>query len=358
MIQQLLSNARKEAQTITPLVPAVSVVVVSYNRKALLTECLNSLHQHWGFYIETIVVDNGSSDGTGQMVIRDFPEIKLISNPQNLGFCEANNQGIQQALAPLVVLLNNDAVAQPGWLSELIAPFEGNPQVAMVASKILQFEDPSRIDKVGHLIYWDGQNRGRGMGEMDRGQYDQPQEVLWPDGCAAAYRRDAVLQVGGFDNDFFAYADDADLGFRLRLAGYRAWYSPTAVVHHHRGSTLGKTNPFRLHLIERNRVLLAVKLFPLPLLLLNPLFYGLRLLQGLWSAIRQKGEAGQASAERGKLSLATTLLKADLAALRMVPQTWRKRRVVKQYQKLTSLEIMRLLWRFRISLKTLLEGDQ
>ena len=307
---------------------------------------------------ETIVIDNGSSDGTDLAVENQFPEVVLVRNSENLGFCEANNQGIALARAPFVALLNNDAIPQPNWLSELLTPFQGRLDVAMVASKILQFEDPSRIDKVGHLIYWDGQNRGRGMGEVDRGQYDHLEEVLWPDGCSAAYRRDALLEVGGFDNDFFAYADDADLGFRLRLAGYRAMYAPKAVVHHHRGSTLGKTNPFRLHLIERNRVLLAVKLFPLPLLVLNPVFYAFRLAYGFWSAVRQRGEAGQASAERGKLSVAATLLRADWAAIRMIPKIWVKRKQVQKFQKLTSWDVIRLLWRFRISLRTLLEGGQ
>ena len=358
MIQQLLANARKETQTIPTIVPTVTVVVVSYNRKLLLAQCLRSLRLQQGVQSETVVVDNGSSDGTAAMLAQEFPEVHLISNSTNLGFCQANNQGIAYAKSPIVALLNNDAEAEPGWLGALIAPIQADPNVAMAASKILQFEDPSIIDKVGHLIYWDGQNRGRGMGERDRGQFEMEEEILWPDGCAAAYRRDALLSAGGFDNDFFAYADDADLGFRLRLAGYTAQYAPKAVVRHHRGSTLGKTNPIRLHLIERNRLLLAIKLFPLPLLLLNPLFYALRLAYGFWSAIRNKGEAGEASSERGKLSLAATLLKADIEALSMLPQIWEKRRAVKRFQKLTSWQVIRLMWRFRISLRTLLEGGQ
>ena len=123
-------------------------------------------------------------------------------------------------------MLNNDAEAEPGWLAALASAFEGRPDVGMAASKILVYEDPRRIDKVGHLIYPDGQNRGRGTGELDEGQYDRVEEVLWPDGCAAMYRRAMLDEIGGFDEDFFAYADDAELGLRARIAGWKCLYIP------------------------------------------------------------------------------------------------------------------------------------
>ena len=132
----------------------------------------------------------------------------------------------------------------------------------MAASKVLVWEDPARIDKAGHLMFPDGQNRGRGSGALDRGQFDREEEVLWPDGCAAMYRKPMLDEIGGFDEDFFAYGDDAELGLRARIAGWLCLYAPRAVVRHHRGATLGKDSGWRLQLIERNRVLLAVKLFP------------------------------------------------------------------------------------------------
>jgi len=126
--------------------------------------------------------------------------------------------------------------------------FTGHPAV----SQILVYEDPRRIDKAGHLIWPDGQNRGRGTGETDHGQYDRVEETAWPDGCAAMYRKDMLDLIGGFDEDFFAYADDAELGLRARLAGWRCLYIPTAVVYHHLGSTLGRYSAERLVLIEDN----------------------------------------------------------------------------------------------------------
>ena len=165
----------------------------------------------------------------------------------------------------------------------------------MAASKVLVWEDPRRIDKVGHLIFPDGQNRGRGSGALDRGQFDREEEVLWPDGCAAMYRKAMLDQIGGFDEDFFAYGDDAELGLRARIAGWRCVYTPRAVVRHHRGSTLGKGSARRLELIERNRVLLALKLFPWSLLWLNPLYFAVRLVAGAVLARRGDGRHGALS---------------------------------------------------------------
>jgi len=338
---------------------AVTVVVVNWNRKELLRRCLESLARQRGVAFETIVVDNGSVDGSLQMLAGEFsgrPDLPLrwLTNSENRGFCAANNQGIQaSASAEFVALLNNDAEAEPGWLAALLAAFTGQPDVGMAASKILVYEDPRRIDKAGHLIYLDGQNRGRGSGELDRGQYDQQEEVLWPDGCAAMYRRAMLDTIGGFDEDFFAYADDADLGLRGRIAGWRCLYVPSAVVRHHRGATLGAFSSRRLELIERNRVLLAAKLFPWSLLWLNGVYYLARLAAGAWAAAHGKGEARNFPGSAGKLRIAMALIRGDLQALLMLPKILRKRRQISRFRKLSGSQVRRLLLRNRISLRTL-----
>ncbi len=255
------------------------MVVVTWNRRDLLRSCLQSLtRQKLEQPFEVIVVDNGSDDGSPEMALREFPEnpafrLRLIRNQVNVGFCAGNNQGFRASDSEFVALLNNDAEAEPDWLAALVRAFEGRPEIGMAASKILVHEDPRRIDKAGHLIYPDGQNRGRGSGELDTGQYDRIEEVLWPDGCAAMYRRAMLDHIGGFDEDFFAYADDAELGLRARIAGWKCLYMPGARVRHHRGATLGLRSERRLVLIERNRVLLAAKLFPWSLLWLNGAYY-------------------------------------------------------------------------------------
>ena len=280
--------------------------------------------------------------------------LQILTNSQNLGFCAGNNQGIAASRGSLVALLNNDAVADPGWLHELSTAFL-EPNLGMAASKILVFEDPSRIDKAGHLIYPDGQNRGRGTGEVDHGQYDRVEEVLWPDGCAAMYRKSMLEEIGGFDEDFFAYADDAELGLRARAAGWQCLYIPTAVVRHHRGATLGLASAQRLELIERNRILLMIKHFPLGMLVASVPYFLLRLAAGAWASMRGKGEGKRFPGARGKLFLAGCIVRANLQAVKMVPLMWRKRLALQARRKLTSSQLRELLLRHRISLKALTE---
>lgn len=334
------------------LPPAVSVIVVNFNRVNLLRACLQSLLQQDAPNVELLVLDNGSLDGSADMVAAEFPGVKLIRSPANLGFCAANNAAIAIARAPFIALLNNDAVAESQWLSALLAEAAA-PDVGMVASKILVASRPGLIDKIGHGIYWDGQNRGRGSGEIDTGQYDRDRDILWPDGCAALYRKSMLDEIGGFDEDFFAYADDADLGLRARSAGWRARYAPSAVVRHQRGATMGKLNPRRIQLIERNRVWLAVKHFPLWLLLLNPFFYFLRLVAGAAAGAAGQGEAGQVTGFRAKIGLAFTLLSADWEALRGLPNMWAKRRAWRLKRKLNDKEVVALLRRHRLTLAEL-----
>ena len=338
---------------VTGSAPEVSVIVANWNRRDLLRACLLSLRAQTFRSFELIVVDNGSEDSSPTMVLEEFPEVVLIRNTENRGFCAANNQGILQSRGRYIALLNNDAEAEPRWLEELLSGLRAGQDVGMCASKILFYEDRSVIDKVGHLIYPDGQNRGRGCGEPDRGQYDRLEEVLLPDGCAALYDRRVFESAGLFDEDFFAYGDDAELGLRARLAGWRCMYVPTAVVYHHHSSTLGRFSERRLVLVERNRVWLAAKLFPWRLLLLNPFYSVVRLATNAMAVARGRGEAGQFAGERGWWPLLRCLLRAYGQALAGLPGAWRKRRRVRHGRTLSDREFLQLLRRFRISAREL-----
>jgi GT2 family glycosyltransferase len=340
--------------------PLISVVIVNWNRRDLLRACLDSLAAQTFTDFEIIVVDNGSTDDSAAMV-REYPrQIQLIENRENRGFCAANNQGFSVSQSEYIALLNNDAEADPGWLQAMldaiqIKPDVGETDIGMVASKILVWEDPRIIDKCGHLIYPDGQNRGRGHGQMDQGQFNRQEEVLWPDGCAALYRRAMLNEVGGFDEEFFAYADDAELGLRARIAGWTCLYAPGAVVKHHRGATLGLNSARRLTLIERNRVLLVVKLFPWNLLWTNGAYHLIRVGAGMAAALRGKGEIRRYPGAKGKLTAATALLKGTLSALPLIPSMMRKRRAFRSKHRLSPKQVRRLLLRYRIKLRDLSE---
>jgi GT2 family glycosyltransferase len=336
------------------------VVVVNWNRRALLEACLRSLAGQLGVSFDVVLVDNGSTDGSveaaEQFANNSSFRLQLIRNNENRGFCAANNQGIGISRGEWIALLNNDAEADPGWLSSMLEAGSKDPGVGMVASKILVYENPAVIDKVGHLIYPDGQNRGRGTGELDRGQYDREEEVLWPDGCAALYRRTMLDQIGGFDEDLFAYGDDAELGLRARIAGWTCIYTPRAVVRHHRGATLGKMSVRRLALIERNRVLLAVKHFPLSLLALNVPYFVMRLAAGVLAGARGRGESGRFPGLSGKLRIAAGLMLGFASALLLIPRTIRKRQALQPLRRLSPKDTKNLLLQHQISLRTLSEG--
>jgi GT2 family glycosyltransferase len=335
---------------------AVSVIVVNWNRRELLAACLASLARPQGLPFEVIVVDNGSSDGSPDWlasVAFPFP-LRLIRNSENRGFCAANNQGIDASCAEFIALLNNDAEAGEGWLYHLASAFD-DPRVGMAASKILVWEDPEIIDKAGHLIWLDGQNRGRGHGQRDTGQFDIREEILWPDGCACMFRRSMLLEAGGFDEDFFAYADDAEIGLRYRILGWKAVYVPEARVLHHRGATLGQLNPQRVTLIERNRILLAVKLFPGSLLWLNGVFFLARVTGAAAAALRSRGEVSRFSSPSAQASLLAAILRGQIQALRMLPMMWAKRRRILARRILSPSQTCRLLLRYRISLREISE---
>jgi GT2 family glycosyltransferase len=328
----------------------ISVVVVNWNRKELLRACLASLAIQRDVRFETIVVDNGSTDGSAEMAEKDFGA-RVIRNRENRGFCAANNQGIAVARGEFIALINNDAEADSGWLAALHRACAQRADAGMAASKVLVFEEPGRIDKVGHLIFPDGQNRGRGSGALDHGQFDQEEEALWPDGCAAMYRKKMLDEIGGFDEDFFAYGDDAELGLRARISGWKCIYAPGAVVRHHRGSTMGKGSASRLALIERNRVLLAAKLFPWSLLWRNPYYFAARVAASAAMAQRGEGDTAYFPGWRGKARMAAAILRGDVAALPLIPKMLRKRREIARIRKLSPRDVHRLILANRLGWK-------
>jgi GT2 family glycosyltransferase len=327
--------------------PLVSVVVPHWNRRELLRGCLLALNTQTLREFETIVVDNGSTDGSAEMILSEFPAVVLIRNAENRGFCAAINQGILQARGRYIALLNNDAEAEPNWLAALVRGAGSATSVGMCASKILCYDQRDVIDKVGHLIYPDGQNRGRGTGETDHGQFDRQEEVLLPDGCAALYDRRVFETAGLFDEEFFAYGDDAEMGLRAQLSGWRCLYIPDAVVYHRHASTLGRFSVERLVLVERNRMWLAAKLFPWTLLLRNPFYSALRWAGNAWASLAGRGEAGKTS----PFLLVFCALRACVEAARGLPHMLAKRKQVRRT--ISNREFLNLLERFRIPLSEL-----
>ena len=339
------------------MTPVVSVIVVNLNRRDLLISCLESLFRQTFSNFEVIVVDNGSVDDS-MVVLRGLtePRIRIVSLPVNKGFAGGCNAGIAVAQGRYIATLNNDAVADPRWLEELVGGIETHPLVGMCASKILFYGDRTRIDKVGHLIYPDGLNHGRASGERDEGQFERREEALFPDAAAALYRRGMLDVIGLFDEHFFAYGDDADLGLRGRLAGWTCLYIPTAVVYHMHSATAGEFSPLKAFLIERNRIWVAVKTFPLSLLVVSPFFTIARFAYHAYGSLFMVGSSGQYAAECSRTRLALMILKAYWSGVKGFPEMWRARRKIRGFTRMTKRDFAALIRRHRISLRALTLG--
>jgi len=340
--------------------PLVSIIVVNWNGLRFLDDCLSSLEKQTWKHREFVLVDNGSTDGSAECVhtwTERLPSAQAIYLSDNSGFCRANNLAFAKARGEWIALFNNDAVAEPNWLEELVRHGDAGRRIGMVGSKILFFEPTGMIDKAGHLIYWDGQNRGRGTMEMDAGQYDKAEEILWPDACAALYHRRLFVETGGFDETFFAFGDDADLGMRARLLGWKAWYVPTAVAHHRHSATAGPYSPRKVMLVERNRLLLAIKNFPLPLLLQNPYWSLRRFGWHAYAALRRQGASGRFVGSHGWSRVILNLAWSYLSAARLLPEALRRRRQIQRTKRLSNRELLDLLRRFQIDVRELTFRD-
>lgn len=333
------------------ILPLVSIIILNYNGKDYVEECLDSVLNQTYKNMEVIVVDNASKDGSLE-ILRDkyMSKIMLIENDKNLGFAEGNNVAYKKANGEFIALLNNDAVADNEWLYKFISAVNRcDPSFGMWASKILFYDNHKMIDTLGHLIYPDGLNRGRGKGEIDTGQYNKEEEVFYPSGCAAVYRKKMLDEIGFFDPDFFAYGDDTDVGLKARLAGWRCLYVPTAVVYHRSSATAGRYSPFKAYLVERNRVWILVKYFPLRYILLSPFYTILRWIFQLYGAVTGKGSAGKFAEEFSLLKLARVFLRAYIDAIKGLPGMITKRAVMKKNKRVTTGDFSLWLRKYRIS---------
>jgi hypothetical protein len=239
-------------------------VIPNWNTREFLGPCLESLRRQTFRDFETLVVDSASTDGSVGFVKERFPEVKTLALPKNRGFSGAVNVGIEASTADLIVLLNNDTEQDPGWLEALVEAAERRPEAGLFASKLVDFENRRVLDGAGDALRPSGFPYRLGHGEIDRGQFEGEGFVFGACAAAALYRRSLFEDVGLFDEDFFAYCEDADLSFRAQLAGHRCLYVPDSVVYHVGSvSTGGKRSATATRLGARNSVSLLVKNLPL-----------------------------------------------------------------------------------------------
>ncbi len=275
-----------------------------------MKKCLETLRRQIFKDFETIVVDNGSMDGSAQLVQEQFPEVLLIQLDRNVGFSAANNIGVQHARGKYIALLNNDTEVDPHWLEELVKALESRPDIDFCASKMLVYDRRELADACGDFYSIDGTG-----GKLGRLQltvlYNEPQEVFGACAGAAIYRRELLEELGGFDEDFFLAHEDTDLSFRAQLRGHRCLYVPTAIVYHHVSATIGVDSDTYIYYGHRNAEYVYIKNMPGPLLW-RSLPSHLLLNVALFLFYMRRGQAGP-------------FLRAKWDALKALPSLLRKR---------------------------------
>jgi GT2 family glycosyltransferase len=291
----------------------LSVVIPNWNGLRFLKTCLDALGRQTHSHVEVIVVDNASADGSGAFIREQYPHVRLIELPENRGFTGACNAGMAAATGAFVALLNNDTEVDAGWAAAVIAAFERDPQVGMVASKMLLFDRRDHIHTAGDYFTVNGVAGNRGVWQRDEGQFDREEYVFSACGGSSAYRRTMLDQIGLLDDDYFFLLEDVDLGWRAQLAGWRCLYTPHAVVYHHLSATGGGVTAS--YYDGRNRILLLMKNLPAALWRKYGWLIVRAQLASAFSALRAwRGEAARAR------------LRGMLAGMGMIVPAWRKRR--------------------------------
>lgn len=245
----------------------VTVIILNWNGRRYLAPCLDALLAQDYQDFEIILVDNGSTDGSVDLVQAQYPEVRLILNEHNLGFAAANNQAIQASASEFVATLNNDTQVDQGWLGSLVDVMNAHSRVGMCACKMLFADRRNVINSAGIALDRAGIAWDRQGGQPDDPSETAVQPVFGPCAGAALYRRAMLDEIGLFDEDFFAYLEDVDLAWRGQLAGWQALYVPHARVYHHHSATAQEGSPFKNRQLGRNKVWLIAKNYPMPYLL-------------------------------------------------------------------------------------------
>jgi len=306
----------------------ISIIIVNWNGKKLLPECLDGLRCQAYQDFHTILVDNGSNDGSVDFVIRKYPEVKIVALSWNAGFSAANNTAFKSVKSKYVALLNNDAVAHPMWLKEMVNALESHKGAGFAASKMLFYDNPDVIDRTGDAYTRAGTGLLRGRG-ASAGQYNSQEWIFGACAGAALYKTTMLEDIGFFDEDFFLLYEDVDLNFRAQLAGYRCLYVPEAVVYHKTSSSIIYDSPVSVYYSHRNLEWVYIKNMPARLIPKTLFYHAIYdMLAFFYFVMRGRGK---------------DFIQAKLDALKGLKKTLKKRRWIQDNKRVDDRYIWTLL---------------
>jgi GT2 family glycosyltransferase len=317
-----------------------------------LERCILSLMRQTWRELDVVIVDNSGRGLVRARGLAGLP-VRVIEAERNLGYGGAVNRGFLSSAAPYLGTINDDAEADPFWIESLVTALEEHPEAGSAASRVLL--NRSEMDSAGMLVAADGSSKQRGHGQPPYG-FDEAAEVLCPSGSAALYRRRMLEEVGMFDEEFFAYCEDTDLGLRAAWAGWTCRYVPEAVVEHHYSYSAGKASRFKAYHVERNRIYVVMKNFPWRMVWESPLHAVERYFWHGWYVLLGQGAAAQFQKEGGSaIYLGYLVFRAHLSALFRMPRLLRLRRLNRGSARLDEKGFMDLIERHSISLRQVAE---
>jgi GT2 family glycosyltransferase len=315
----------------------VTVVVPTLAADDALADCLRSLESQTFDRFDVVVVDNSGSGRAGAA----GPRVRILVNHRNVGFGAAINQAIRDSEAQYIAVLNDDANPHPGWLAALVKAAEARPKAGMFASQVRLAGD--RLDSAGMLIARDGSSKQRGHGEPPQ-NFSTDSDTLFPTGSAALYRRKMLDKIGFFDERFFLYCEDTDLGLRARWAGWEGAYVAGAVVDHAYSKSAGRASPLKAYYVERNRLYTVIKNFPFSMLALVKFYALARYCWHLLFMATQTGKAAEfREAGHSPWLLPFLVLRAHASAVVRLPYLLKERRRIFKSRRLSSKEFRALL---------------
>jgi len=241
----------------SPTHPLVSIIILNYNQIKVTCEFLDSAkHLTYPNY-EIILVDNASKENPTALIQKNYPSVKLIVNSENLGFTGGNNVGIRAAKGDYYFVVNNDTEVTPDLLEKMLEPFAQDPAIGVVSPKIRYFHHPKVLQYAGftEINPITGRNKAIGDKEEDKGQFDSPGFTAYAHGAAMLLKREVVEKAGTLADLFFIYYEELDWSARIRRAGYKIYYQPTALIFHKESITMGKESAIKAYYHNRNRIL-------------------------------------------------------------------------------------------------------
>lgn len=314
----------------TAPMPKIAVIIVSWNSGPFLSKCLSSLKKQTFEEFRTVVIHNGEFDDTLISAQTALESVEIICLGENKGFAAGNNVAAQLVKDyDWIALLNPDAFPEPDWLGNLVKATIAHPEYSFFGSRLVVANNPKLLDGVGDAYHTSGLVWRRGHGSAAINNYVIPEEIFSPCAAAALYRTDAFLEVGGFDEDFFCYVEDVDLGFRMRLVGHRCLYVPDAVVAHVGSASTGRHSDFSVYHGHRNLVWAYLKNMPFPLFWIYlPQHLILNIISIIWFTMLGQGRV---------------ILTAKIDALKGTPAMLIKRKTIQCNRKIKAFDIGRIM---------------